>query len=188
MATVITHAVTALALGKICTNKSMGVRFWLASVLCACIPDADVIGFALGVQYGDHLGHRGFFHSISFAFLLALLVVCNEYKRIPALTYHLFYFFAYFFVLTASHGVLDGMTNGGLGIAFFSPLDTTRYFLPWRPLEVPPIGISAFFSEWGLRVMLSEIVWIWLPTALLVSVTVLFRRLTGKSGLLDPHK
>jgi hypothetical protein len=26
------------------------------------------------------------------------------------------------------------MTNGGLGVAFFSPFDNGRYFLPWRPI------------------------------------------------------
>jgi hypothetical protein len=37
------------------------------------------------------------------------------------------------FLATASHGVLDATTNGGLGVAFFSPFDNRRYFLPWRP-------------------------------------------------------
>src|SRR5215831_7502105 len=49
-----------------------------------------------------------------------------------------FALFAYLFLATASHGVLDAMTNGGLGVAFFSPFDTTRYFLPWRPIRVSP--------------------------------------------------
>ncbi|NIM77978.1 MAG: hypothetical protein GTO20_04240 [Candidatus Aminicenantes bacterium] len=59
----------------------------------------------------------------------------------------------YFFLLTASHGVLDAFTNGGLGIALLSPFDTTRHFSPWQPIEVAPIGIWAFFSDWGVKVM-----------------------------------
>ena len=38
-----------------------------------------------------------------------------------------FSIFAYLFLATASHGVLDAMTNGGLGIAFFSPINNRRF-------------------------------------------------------------
>ena len=71
------------------------------------------------------------------------------------------------------------MTSGGLGIAFFSPFDTTRYFLPWTPVLVSPIGIQNFFTEWGLEVIRSELVWVWAPViALSVAATLLRRRLT----------
>ena len=42
----------------------------------------------------------------------------------------------FFAAITASHGLFDAMTNGGLGVAFFAPLDNARYFLPWRPIPV----------------------------------------------------
>ncbi|MHC4365405.1 MAG: metal-dependent hydrolase, partial [Planctomycetota bacterium] len=67
------------------------------------------------------------------------------------------------FVASASHGVLDALTDGGLGIALFSPFDTGRYFFPWRPLRVSPIGIDAFFRYGGLEALASDIVWVWLP-------------------------
>jgi membrane-bound metal-dependent hydrolase YbcI (DUF457 family) len=60
--------------------------------------------------------------------------------------------------VTASHGVLDAMTDGGLGIAFFAPFDNTRYFFPFRPVKVSPIGLS-FFSARGLDVIWSELLW-----------------------------
>ena len=75
--------------------------------------------------------------------------------------------FLYFFFCTVSHGVLDAMTDGGLGVAFFSPFDTTRYFFPARPVLVSPIGIGEFFSEYGVRVLASEAVWIGLPSLVL---------------------
>jgi inner membrane protein len=53
--------------------------------------------------------------------------------------------------------VLDAMTNGGLGVAFFAPFDTTRYFFPWRPITVSPIGVGSFFTHRGALVVLSEI-------------------------------
>jgi len=82
----------------------------------------------------------------------------------------------YFFVVTASHVVLDAITDGGRGIAFFAPLDTTRYFFPWRPVHVSPISIRAFFSNRGLQILRSELVFIWLPTTLLWAAVRVCRR------------
>jgi inner membrane protein len=69
--------------------------------------------------------------------------------------------FAYFFTATASHSVLDAMTNGGLGVAFFSPFSKDRYSLPWRPIRVSPISLHRFFSGRGYAVLQSELLWIW---------------------------
>lgn len=80
----------------------------------------------------------------------------------PALTRHI-PVLAYLFVATASHDCLDAMTDGGLGVAFFSPFDDWRYFLPWRPIHVSPIGVARLFSQRGLTVLQSELLWIWLP-------------------------
>jgi inner membrane protein len=143
------------------------------SVVCAMLPDADVIGFGFGIRYGDFLGHRGFTHSLVFAALTGLLVARGK----PVLT-------IYFALVTASHGVLDAMTNGGLGIAFFSPFDTTRYFFPWRPIAVSPIG-ARFFSERGMNVLLSELGWIWLPSFLVAAAAWLWRGRAGKRPVTD---
>jgi inner membrane protein len=72
--------------------------------------------------------------------------------------------FVYFLLSEASHGVLDAMTDGGLGVAFFSPFDTTRYFFAVRPVAVSPIGIDEFFDDDALHILASEVQWIWLPT------------------------
>ena len=70
---------------------------------------------------------------------------------------------AFLAVLGASHGILDAMTDGGLGIALLAPFANTRYFLPWAPIPVAPIGLAAFFSKWGLEIIEWEMVYIWLP-------------------------
>ena len=93
----------------------------------------------------------------------------------------------YFFVVTASHGVLDAMTSGGYGIAFFSPFDNTRYFLPWRPLVVSPIGVYGFFSRWGWSVLTSEFLWIWIPTLTILVMVMLFRRVLRRQPPLFPE-
>lgn len=154
----------------------MPARFWWLSALCACLPDADVIGFAFGVHYGDLLGHRGLTHSLAFALVVGVVVVGLGFRSPEYSNGRRLALVAYFFVVTASHGILDAFTNGGLGIAFFAPFDNSRYFFPWRPLQVPPIGVIAFFSSWGLRVLRSELIWIGIPCLSVWILTWLARR------------
>ena len=167
MASVFSHAVAALGIGACFYRPSTPKRVWIAGALCSVIPDLDVIGLRIGIRYGDFWGHRGFTHSLLFAALLASLAVLLAFRQaVPGLSR--FALWTYFFLATASHGLLDAMTDGGLGVAFFSPFNNTRYFLPWRPILVSPIGVSRFFSHRGSEVVQSELLWIWLPAALLV--------------------
>lgn len=163
MPTPFSHAMVASSLAA-WYRPALPARVWLAGIACSALPDLDVIGFGYGVRYGDFLGHRGFTHSLVFAAGLALLgSALLPRAGLPARS-RLSIFF-YLFLATASHGVLDAMTNGGLGVAFFAPFDNTRYFLPWRPLRVAPIGVARFFSPWGWAVVKSELLWLWLPAA-----------------------
>jgi inner membrane protein len=104
-------------------------------------------------------------------------VVLVAFRNTPSEQRKLLWF--YFFLATASHGLLDAMTDGGLGVAFFSPFATTRYFLPWRPILVSPIGVTRFFSPRGLAVLRGEIFWIWLPAAILAFCSYVFHRFRG---------
>jgi len=49
------------------------------------------------------------------------------------------------------------MTDGGLGCALFWPFSAARFFAPWTPLPVAPIG-RAFLSARGARVAAMETV------------------------------
>ena len=40
---------------------------------------------------------------------------------------------------------------------------------------VSPISLKAFFSKWGLTVIKSELIWVWLPSLLMVIITRLIR-------------
>ena len=163
-------------------------RVWVVGAICSVVPDADVIGFRFGVRYGDFWGHRGFTHSILFAaglaFLAAGFVVAMRSANVNG-----WMLWLYFFVATASHGLLDALTDGGLGVAFFSPFDTGRYFFPWRPVHVAPISIARFFSECGWTVLKSEIVWIWVPAGILAILAVsLRRRMAGEKTASRTHE
>jgi hypothetical protein len=62
----------------------------------------------------------------------------------------------------------------GPALAFLAPFDDTRYFFPWRPIVVSPIGRD-ILSHWGLRTIVSELVWVWTPTLALVGMAWLAR-------------
>ena len=124
---------------------------WWSAV--ALLPDADVIGFPLGIHYEDPWGHRGAAHSLVFALAAGLVLgfAARWFKRPFARTA----FWAS--IAIGSHGLLDTLTDGGLGCALLWPFDLARYFAPWRPIPVAPIGL-AMFSRFGLIVLLTECV------------------------------
>jgi len=169
------HAVAALCIGACFYKSEIPKRIWVIGAACSVVPDLDVIGFRLGIHYGDFWGHRGFTHSLLFAALLALFIVVLGFRRrvtgMSPWSMWLFFFFA-----TASHGLLDAMTNGGLGVAFFAPFDTHRYFLPWTPVRVSPIGVGRFFGARGVAVLRTEFLWIWVPATILAVSAILLRR------------
>ncbi len=149
-------------------------------MLCTILPDADIVMFKFGVPYEHVLGHRGFSHSLVFAVILGVIVTAIFYRSIKLTSKQGLLFILYFTLCTASHILLDALTNGGLGVAVFAPFDNTRYFLPWRPIQVSPIGIESFFSEWGWRVIKSEAVWVGVPALLYLTIVALFKRSPSK--------
>lgn len=128
----------------------------LAGAVFSIAPDADVIGFKLGVEYADEWGHRGATHSLAFAAMCAaaLALVWKEARSFTA--------FAFLTFAMASHGLLDTLTSGGLGAALWWPFDDVRIFAPVTPVRVSPIGAD-FFSWRGVETLVSELKWIWLP-------------------------
>lgn len=173
MPTIMTHALVGVTLAQLARPHvaAPGRLLLPLAGLCAILPDADVLGIP-GVELGFGLGHRGVTHSIAFALALGAVAAYGVGRRVPAaqtaaLT-------VLFFVVTLSHGLLDALTNGGPGVAFAAPFSPERYFLPWRPIEVSPIGVR-FFSLRGLSVMVSEMVWVWLPLGL-VAASMVWRR------------
>ena len=123
---------------------------WWSAV--SMFPDADVIGFAFGVRYADPWGHRGATHSFAFSIGVAIVfaVLAPLVRAKPWRT------FGVASVVLASHAVLDTLTDGGLGCALLWPFDDQRYFAPWNPIPVAPIG-KRFFSGAGLHVALTEL-------------------------------
>lgn len=143
-------------------------------MICSMIPDADAIGFFLGIPYESMWGHRGITHSFFFAALTSI-VVTPLVKNNDSSAREIAMIGIYIFLATASHAVTDGMTNGGKGVAYFAPFDNTRYFLPWRPVQVSPMTVKSFISARGVLVMKSEILWLWFPSVLFAVFAFMLR-------------
>ncbi len=174
MPTIFSHAIFAAATGKAAVSKSVSVWFWILTALCAIVPDFDVVGFSFGINYGSMFGHRGFTHSIVFALLFGSFVAFLVNKFLNT-GFSIFLLIIYFSLATFSHPFFDMFTDGGLGVALFAPFSGERYFFPWRPIQVSPIGLE-FFSERGISVILSEIVWVWIPAFFVLLLMTIFRK------------
>lgn len=162
MPTIFTHAVVPLALGLALGRHAVSPRLIAAGMFVAIAPDFDTVTFKLGIAYADQFGHRGASHSFVFALAVALFgAMVAPWLRTTR--WRAFWWLAF---CTASHPLLDALTNGGLGVALLWPWSETRIFAPWRPIAVSPIG-AGFFSLRGLEVLWSELKWVVLPTAVI---------------------
>ncbi len=167
MPTIITHPAVALLKTWFPRLSSGAVR--LGAVLTV-LPDADVVAFALGIPYEHMLGHRGITHSIAFAVVAAVIGTLLVERRLAT--------FTFLFICALSHPLLDALTDGGLGVALFAPFSNERYFFPWTPVRVSPIG-AGFFSARGMETLASEVVWVWVPVGV---ATLLGKYLAKRDG------
>lgn len=181
MPSVLSHAIAALGLGACFYRPEVPKRVWALGALCAALPDADVIGFRFGIAYGDLWGHRGLSHSIPVAAVVATAVVALSGRQdVSGMSRRALWTFL--FLATASHGLLDALTDGGLGVALWAPFDHTRYFFPVRPIAVSPIGPRRFLSERGLAVLWREVWWVWLPSVLVAAIALAVRRPSSRAA------
>lgn len=167
MATIFTHPVIAITLMPWFRDVRQSKKVLLTGIVLTVLPDIDVVTFSLGISYEHIFGHRGFTHSLFFSLIVsgffAQLFSKNNASRVLPI-------WIFLFLSMASHGVLDALTNGGLGVAFFSPFSNERYFFPFQPIEVSTLNIKYFFAEQGSMVLKNELKWIWAPALILLLI------------------
>ena len=185
MPSAFSHAVASIAFGRVYTTRPLPLRFWILSAVCAVAPDIDILANRFGFDHTTMLGHRGLTHSFLSAMALSGLVVLLFFRKPVNGMMSRMGLLAFFFAATASHSVLDAMVDGTLGVAFFAPLSSTRFFLPWRPIVSSPIGM-AFFSSAGAETFMNEFVWVWIPSLMVILAPWIYNRFsirgTGCTG------
>ena len=132
----------------------MSLPSWLAVlVLLSNLPDLDVLMLPW-FPYSHPLSHRGLSHSLLFALVAALVVTisCRPAGLVHGNIFTLILVWLVFAVVMASHGLLDALTDGGLGIGLFSPFDMRRYFFPIHPIPVAWLSPASMFSPYMLHV------------------------------------
>ena len=175
MPTVFTHALTGGALAVLAPDAVRNRRLMIGLAAVAMLPDADVVGWWLGVPYGAPLGHRGFLHSIPFALLVgfaAPLVLHRDASLRTRIVLSVGYVLA-----TASHGLLDALTDGGRGVGLWIPFSNERFFAPFRPILTSSLDPSHAFGARGLRVLANVACYIAIPTVAGILLVVLLRML-----------
>ncbi|MEM8888802.1 MAG: metal-dependent hydrolase [Bacteroidota bacterium] len=182
MASIFGHALAAASIGSLNPPKEQRLKFYLLGIFCAAFPDADVLAFSFDIPYESLWGHRGITHSISFSLIFGIIITKLFYRKEALGSKKGIFLILYFSMCTLSHAILDAMTTGGLGVAFLAPFENSRYFLPWREIQVSPIGASKFFSEWGIRVIKSELIWIGIPSLLIFLLGFIRRKLKERSS------
>lgn len=172
MASAFSHIAIPAVLFACCKSSRVNAKLFVLAAVCSVIPDIDVIAFHFGIPYRSQWGHRGFTHSIFFAFVLATLLSAFH-RQLNSKPWTVLWFC---FLSCVSHALLDAMTNGGLGVAFYWPFSLERLFFPFRPIQVSPIGVGRFFTAKGLNVIASELIWVLFPALIIGMFGALIRR------------
>jgi len=167
MATAFTHALVGGALAA-ASPRAHRLRLGLVLAALAVVPDLDVLAFRLGIPYDDPLGHRGFTHSLVFAALAAPLATAIFFRDLAPGSRAWWQVTLLAALAAASHGILDALTDAGLGVGFLVPFDDRRFFFPVRPLATSPVSVRAFLDGPALAILANEMLWIWLPLALVL--------------------
>lgn len=134
------HVAVGLAAGRAYAgarvNEPGGLRAAAAFSALALLPDLDLVGRLFGVPALAPWGHRGAAHSVLAAlFVAAAAVPLCRALRLPVRRAALFVL-----CVVASHGALDMLDTGALGVACLWPLSASRFFWPLRFLPGPPPG------------------------------------------------
>ncbi|MFP5348436.1 MAG: metal-dependent hydrolase [Gammaproteobacteria bacterium] len=171
MPTILSHPAVPLAIGIAAGSRIVPARLLFAGMIASVLPDLDVVAFRLGIGYSHEWGHRGASHSLVFALLLAVmaLVVAPRLRIRPCVA------FSFVFAAAISHGLLDMLTTGGLGVALLWPFTDARFFFPIQVIEVSPLSLRRFFGQPGVAALTSELIWIWAPAVVATASAYVIR-------------
>jgi inner membrane protein len=161
-----------VGLASVLTPRPKPLLYWALAAFLPVVPDLDAFSNA---AYGSAYGHRGFTHSLAFAAAAGLVAAAATYRYFRVRFVPLF---GLFFLATASHGVLDALTNGGFGIPFLWPFSDQRWG-PYGPISYPDIALE-FPDPRTSKAVRSELLYVWLPVGAAVVLVQAYRLVSGR--------
>ena len=171
MASLLAHAaVPLIARQAFPVPGGLERRLAVVAVLCACWPDLDLLTLAFEIRPNELLGHRGLSHSLFTAAVVALVAGVVGFRKLGLGSRPWWRVVAFLFGAAASHGLLDALTTGDIGVALFAPLENGRHLAPFKLLPVCPGGMNEYFGAWGMWTLANEVLYVLIPLALVVSV------------------
>lgn len=136
----LTHIALGACIGEAFFEKGFGKKAMVWGLLAQSIPDVDFIASFWLNTSEDLLAHRGFTHSLLFAFLIVpvFAVTAERLHRPHNITFKKWYWF--FAIEVLMHLFLDGFNNYGVG--WFEPFTHQRFSFNILYVADP------FFSLW----------------------------------------
>lgn len=155
----ITHALVPVAAAFAMAKRSVRWKLVFIAALASAAPDFDAFSFTIWrIPETAIYGHRGAMHSLFVAFMLGTLTAFfHRPLRVRPLIAALVVGAA-----TASHGMLDMMTDYGSPVAYFWPVSSDRFFAVWRPIHSGPLEYRYLVTE-GVPRLRSELEQLILP-------------------------
>ena len=139
MPTIFTHAAVPLLLGVAAGRQRISRRLLGAGAIAAMLPDADTLGFKLGIAYNSAFGHRGATHSAVFA-LATALVAMALWKWLRTTPWRAFAFVG---LAALSHPLLDALTDGASGLRLHGHSTTNAFSFHGDPSKFPPSALAS---------------------------------------------
>lgn len=165
MASVVAHAVVPLVVKSAFSwPKAIERRLTIAVAMCAIWPDIDLVTLAFEIRPNEPLGHRGLTHSILVGAIVAFAVALAAFRGKA-----FWGVVALLFGASALHGLVDAMTAGDVGVALFAPITNARFSSPFKLFATCPAGVDEFFGPWGALAIANELLYLVIPTALVVT-------------------
>ncbi len=170
MPTPITHIIASIPMNSTVMRRTNTRKILFCSFLIAIIPDIDLLGYFFNIPINNIFGHRGFTHSLIFAFLLALAVSLIFWPEFKIDKKRWLLIFLNFLLVALMHPLLDSFTDRNYGVALLSPFSNHRYSLPWAPINDKALGFWNYYILGFMEILKIEAIiilvsvvytWLW---------------------------
>ena len=153
----LTHIAIGACAGECMAGKRLGRKAMLWGALAHSLPDIDFIAGIWNDPAEDLLAHRGFTHSIVFAFIAMYLLVQAHARLHPGAYPQRRSAYGFFGLLVFLHLLLDGFNVYGTG--WFEPFSHVRVAFNWLFVADPFFSVGPGIALFLLLVLRRQHPW-----------------------------